>query len=420
MRNAHMSKEDLEKHQKKTLRAVMLNAYNNTPYFNKIFKEHKLSPDDIKTTQDLNKLPIITKQDIREHHLEMISTEAKHILEKETSGSTGTPMPVYISQNEDDYRKAKHLRSSMLVGHKPWDKYVVLTSPHHFNQVPALIRRLRFFSRDFVSVFDEREEQLNKLKNFQPDIISGYSSSIYLVAKEIQERNLEIANPKFILGGAELSDIVTRKYIEEAFQCPFYDQYATVEVERMSWQCKEKNEYHIDADSMILQFVDESGEEVSPGERGEIICTSLFSYAMPFIRYNVGDIGVSSDDECSCDITFPTMKIIEGRTDSMITMPGGRVLSPRNFAITVNHFEHILQVEQWRLVQEKIDHFEIYFMMGDKTLDPTLVENKMETYMHETLNTSPEQVIFNVNVVEEIPQEKTGKLRAIVSLLENS
>lgn len=413
-----MEQDKLERLQLKSLRQVIENAYSNVPYYNGLFKEHDLRPSDIKNVQDLNKIPVLSKQDIRENLNEIISTKYNihNLIEYETSGSTGQPLPVYVNRDEDDHRKAKHLRSNIIVGQRPRDTYVCVTSPSHYGRVPSILQKIRVFSREFISVFDDVETQLKKVEAYDPDILAGYSSSLYLLAREAERSNSSSIRPKFLLGGAELCDELTRRFVEKVFHSPFIDQYAIIELEKVAWQCSNRSEYHIDSDSVIVQFIDQDGEEVSCGERGEIICTSLFNYAMPFIRYSIGDIGVPSDDECECGITFPTMKIIEGRADSMLTLPGGVILSPRNFAITVNHFEHIYEVDQWRVVQKKVDYFEIFLKLKDDSMASN-IEDLLKSHMHRTLNMSEDVITFEVNVVEDMPKDRTGKLRSIVSMI---
>ena len=174
----------------------------------RLFKENDLQPSDINSIKDLNKLPLLNKQDIRENLHDMISNRFKKddLIEYETSGSTGSPLPVYVDRDEDDYRKAKHLRSNIIVGQRPRDMYVCVTSPSHYGRVPSILRKFRIFSREFVSVFDDIETQLKKVQSYEPDILAGYSSSLYLLAQEAEKKNISDIKPKFILGGAELSD----------------------------------------------------------------------------------------------------------------------------------------------------------------------------------------------------------------------
>lgn len=285
MRRISWDRKKLQKYRIKKLRRILRYAYENSLFYHNKFREAGLGPDDIKTCEDLNRLPIIRKEDILRNLEDVISREYKtsKLKVQRTSGSTGRPLYVYFTEAENEFRKAKHLRANIILGQKPWDKWVTITSPLHFAETTRLQRLLRVYSVTPISVFEDVRVQVYKLIKLKPDVIDGYSNSLLLLAKEIQKRGIQVLNPKFAIGGAELIDISSRKFIEKVFDAPLYDQYASVEFERIAWQCKEKAEYHIDADSVILQFVDENGEEVAPGESGEIICTSLFNYAMPLL-----------------------------------------------------------------------------------------------------------------------------------------
>jgi len=310
-----MKKAALVEHQNRCLRGVVRHAYDTVPFYRRKFDAVGLNPDDVKTVEDLSKLPIISKCDIRQNADDFISTdyskESLRVLS--TSGSTGQPLRIYISKTEDGYRKAKHLRANFSVGHKFFNRWLTVTSPSHFSEVGGIQKRLRFYSPKFVSVFWDVDEQLSAIKEFNPEVLDGYSSSLSLLAHEVKKKGVAGINPRIVFGGAELIDDVSRSVIEDVFDAPFFDQYATIEFERMAWQCPERVGYHIDADSLIMQAVDGDGNEVAAGQCGEIVCTSLFNYAMPLIRYKVGDFGVFSDKECSCGRSLPNITLRNNR-----------------------------------------------------------------------------------------------------------
>lgn len=420
LRRLQWSKSRLSDFQNKQLRKVVRYAYDNVPFYHRMFRKLGLRPENIQTVYDLRKLPIIRKNDIKQNLDWVISREypMDSLIRLSTSGSTGQPLSVFISRDEDDYRKAKHLKANIVCGQKPRDKYVTVTSPTHFGEVPKLSKIFRLYSRSFVSVFDSTASQLKKIEAIKPDILAGYSSSLWLLAKEAQERGMHGLRPRLIFGGAELIDNISKNYIENVFGAPFYDQYATVEFERMAWQCTKREQYHIDSDSVIVEFLDRNGEEVASGESGEIVCTSLFSYAMPLIRYAVGDIGVRSDDVCSCGITLPLMKVIEGRKDSFITLSDGRILSPRVFTITMNVFELAGSIDQFRIVQTGTNSIRIEIKKKDDLIDENAMASRLISHLSSKLKLDKCDVNFKVNFVDDIPLDKTGKLMAVVSELD--
>lgn len=418
MNRTYLKRDRLIEYENKRLRKIIKHAYDRVPFYHKKFKELGIKPSDITAVKDLNKLPIIQKDEIRKNLNEMISNkhDVKDLEKHWTSGSTGQPLVFCISKEEDDFRKAKHLRGNISVGQKPRDRWVTITPPFRFARTTKLQRILGIYAPIPISVFDDSARQISIIEKIKPDVVDGYSSSLLLLAREVKKRGLKIIRPRFIFGGAELTDNISRSYIEEVFEAPFYDRYATVELERMAWQCPAKR-YHIDADTVILEFVGRDGEEVSAGERGEIICTSLFNYAMPFIRYAIGDIGIPSDEECSCGRTFPLMKVIEGRKDSLIVLPEGRLLSPRTFTIAMRMFRFYKHIDQFRMVQKKTDLFEIYIKKKNQNIDDSSMETDLLAHIEKMLNINMHEVAFKVKFVESIPLDKSGKLMAVSSEL---
>jgi phenylacetate-CoA ligase len=422
--NLHLTKTALITLQNKRLRKIVKHAYDSVPLYHKKFDEAGVKPEQIQTIQDLSKLPCITKNEIRQNVNDAVSTnyDVNSLRVLLTTGSTGQPLKVFITKEEDGYRKAKHLRANYNCGHKPFDRWLTVTSPSHFSEVSGIQKTINFYSPKFVSVFWDTKDQLSAIESFKPVVLDGYSSSLAILAREAKIIGTLKTNPKIIFGGAELCDEASRKTIEETFKAPLYDQYATIEFERMAWQCSAREGYHIDADSIILQFIDSHGEEVSPGESGQIICTSLFNYAMPFIKYVVGDYGVYSDEKCSCGITLPLMSKIEGRSDAFLFLPDGRTLSPRTMTITMARFPLNKYIEQFRVVQTRKDNLEIQLKLEDSPAARVLIENgnmrkEIIDHFRSMLGIENDEVTFEIHFVNDIPLSKNGKLQIVESKL---
>lgn len=417
MKMAYWPRNKLEEYRSKCLRRVVKYAYDNVPFYHRRFREIGIRPDDVRTVNDLNKLPVVRREEIRDNAKDFVSTEydVKKLKVLRTSGSTGQPLFLYISERENEFRKAKHLRANISCGQKPWHKWVVITSPHHFSETSRLQRLLRIYTPIPISVFEDVSAQACILKVIKPDVLDGYSSSLYLLANEVKKRGLKAIKPKFIIGGAEMISDSSVNLIEEVFGVPFYDQYACIEVERIAWQCREKVGYHLDADTLIVQFVDKDGEEVSFGECGEIICTSLFNFAMPLIRYAVGDLGRPTNEECPCGRKLPLMKVVEGRKDSIIVLPDGRLMSPRTFSVAVSTFKLYSYIEQFRIVQKDKTFFEVMIKLRDINVDRDAFEKELIGHLSKIVNPFGEPIDFRVRFVDNIPLEKSGKLRIVVS-----
>ena len=421
LRRAYWSHDKLQDYQNRKVREIVQYAYVHVPFYHKRFKQLDIQPSDIKTVRDLNRLPILRKEEIRKNLGEMTSGEfnVAKLKMRRTSGSTGEPLYFYISNAEDEYRKAKHLRANMGCGQRPRDRWVMITSPMYFNQATKLQRMIGFFAPLSVSVYDDVGSQVSTISSLKPDVVDGYASSLLLLAKEVEKKGVDSIKPRLLISGADLIEPHSRKFVEKMFGAPFFDQYGCAELERLSWQCVEKDGYHIDADSVVMQFVDEEGEEVAPGERGEIVCTSLFNYAMPFIKYAIGDIGKASTvEDCLCGRTLPLMEVIEGREDSVVALPDGRVLSSFVFIAATYQLSFYSSIEKFRVIQKGIDRFRFLIKVKGRDVDESLAETELKSLFCKVFSLSMEAVRFDVEFVDDIPLDKGGKFKIFVSELE--
>jgi phenylacetate-CoA ligase len=390
------------------------------PFYHELFRDAGVSPTDVTGLDDLSKLPVVKKEELRaENPSRLVSSdfELSRLKIQRTSGSTGKPFQVYLNRSEDAWRKAIYMRANISCGQKMRDRWVAITAPHHFSDTSKMQRTLGIYAQKCISVFDSLEEQLKLVNNFQPDVLDGYSGSLLLLAKEVQRLKIETIRPRIVFGTAELIDNPSVHFIEDAFGAPFYDQFGCSEVDRTAWQCPEKTGYHMDIDSVITQFVDPEGQEVSVGERGDIIYTSLFNYSMPLIRYEVGDVGILSDEECPCGRTLPLMKVVEGRKDSILKLPNGQLLSPRTFTVALWEFDFYDQIDQFRVVQKEKSLFRIYVKRKKSPMADATFGSKLIFHIEKTLNLKQNEAKFDVEFVEEIPQSKTGKHQAVFSEL---
>lgn len=417
LRRPYWERRKLRKFQEKRLQSVVNYAYHFVPFYHEKFRKAQIRPGDIRSLEDLSKLPLIKKRDLKlEDPRRLISSEFDmHNLKPDrTSGSTGQPFITYLTRTEDAWRKAIYMRANISCGQKPRDRWVFIAAPSHFSDTTSIQRRLGIFAQNCVSVFNSVDRQIALVDQARPQILDGYSGSLLLLAKEVERRGLKSIQPKIVFGSADFVDDASRRFMEEVFEAPYYDQFGCAEIDRSAWQCPEKIGYHMDIDSVITQFVDDEGVEVSEGESGEVAYTSLFNYAMPFIRYAIGDIGVLTDEECPCGRNFPLMKVVEGRKDSILRLPDGRLLSPRAVTNAISKF--IDEIIQYRVIQKRADLLEIYIRKKDH-VNERYLQMELVKHLNRVLDLDKYNVIIDVLFVDEVPPSRTGKLVAVVSEL---
>jgi phenylacetate-CoA ligase len=407
-----LSPTQLKKVQEKKLNAIINYAYDNVEYYHDLFKSLSLTPNDIKTVNDLNKIPILTKSQIKNESQKII---AHHIarnksISNTTSGSTGMPLTLYYDKNAISDIKSRHLRHYFESGGHLRDKIVHFTNPNRFGK-KTLLHHLGILNTKYLSVFDKVDNQIQNLIDISPDVIECYPSIMWLIVNGIQNKNIEGINPKIIHSTAELLPQKVRKKINSVFNIELFDHYGSMEFGTFAWECQEHNGYHMDIESLVVEFV-KNGENASPEEKGDIVVTGLFNFTMPLIRYAIGDAGSYCLEQCSCGRGLPLMKIIEGRVDDFLVLPSGTVISPRN----INFLENVKGILEYRIIQKKLDTILIQITKGPEFSENTISQTKDEI-RNGCLN---EDITIDVEIVDKISRDKSGKTRAVISELNKS
>jgi phenylacetate-CoA ligase len=356
------SRNDILELQNKRLRCLISHVYDNVPYYNRVFRDRTLRPQDIKETQDLVKLPELNKHLVRRNFADMKSRliPVKEMLRTATSGSTGEPF-IFYSTKEDqlNWGYARALRVKGWVGYNLGDKTVFLREArkHVLNEI-KIIQSVRPFLERSLEIDPASMSMQNiscyiqKIEKFNPRFISGYPSAIYLLARFIKSQVKPGFRPIAVLADGEQLFDHHRGLIEEVFGCRVYNTYSSWEMYDIACECPEHNGLHIAAEDIILEIVDDSGTPVPAGKEGRILLTNLHNYAMPLIRYEIGDRGVLSDRDCPCGRGLPLLAAVNGRIcDVIVTRSKGPVSGmslPWDFLAEWG-------VEQFQIVQDDVD-----------------------------------------------------------------
>lgn len=420
LRRLKWSKAELQEYQNKRLRSVVNSAYENVTFYHELFKSAGLHPSDIKGVSDLDKIPVVSKRVMKKYPSEdLVSKQySPQVLKTiSTGGSTGQPFKMYINPIEDAWRKAIYLRANITCGQKLRDRWIAVIDPQYSSGENRVQKLLRVYYRVIVPVLLPRTLQYETVAEMNPDVLDGFPSSLSLIAKEKHSRNDDQIRPRIIFGSGELVDKASIDYIEKAFNAPYFDQFGCTEIDRSAWQCKERNGYHLDIDSVVTQFIDKDGEEAGMDEEGEIVYTSLFNYAFPIIRYNVEDVGVRTDDECSCGISLPLMKVVEGRSNSYLVFPDDKVITPMRFIELLGAFQLDEEIDQYQVIQETRTSLKILVKKTSAKIDEEKVTKTLKSNIIKGLPevTGIDRIGIEVDFVDEIPRSPRGKLNVVTS-----
>ena len=401
--------EKLEEIQRKKLIPMIKHAYQNVSYYHKLFDSAGIKPEDIKSMEDLPKIPITNKSTFQS--LPITEITAKNIdlskcLSLRTSGSQGVPLTIYFYKKDKNFLDMVWARAKLENGQRLRDKRVSIRESQYFLAQKSWFEHLGIWRRVNLSCFDDVKNQLKIVEKVNPQVITGYPSTLKLLARTVQEQKNKRVHPRLIFTTAELLDADSRRFIASTFEAPVFDYYGAHELGLIAWECSEKSGYHINIDSMVVEFV-WNGKAVSPGERGKLICTTLHSFAMPFIRYDIGDVCVKSDEKCTCGRGIPLMKIIEGRTVDFIVFPDGKLGSPYLFTCIM---EKIPGIARYQIIQEEKDRIVVLIIQSQEFTQDTVISIRRN--LEKVLG---KDVQIELRIVDCIPPDRSGKFRVVLS-----
>jgi len=356
--------KELKEEQEKQLRHMITHCYENVPYYHDLFKSLKLQPADIRVIEDLEKLPILTKDTIKQHWeaFKPVGLSKMKFYSQVTGGSTGKPLSYRMSKHDRFLSGALLYRGWGYSNYELGDKMVFLagssldigTKSRMTTFIHETARNLRKLSSLDLGEKEVRE-YVRIINSFKPDFIRGYASSIYFFARWIEDKDLTIHSPAAIFTTAEKLYPDMRSKISEIFSCEVFDGYGLNDGGVSAFECPEHTGLHIDTERSVMEGVDQQGQQVDQG-MGRILATSLHNYAFPFIRYDTGDVGSLIEDGCSCGRGYRLLKEIIGREKEFLITPSGKYVHGAAFFFDVlNEFSHINEISEYQLVQETVN-----------------------------------------------------------------
>ena len=408
-RNEWLNPRALERLQWQKLKRVLRYAYDNVPYYQRLFKSAGIRPEDVKTHEDFSKIPITTKaqiQSLAPEEMMARSLDRSECIEFRTSGATGKPLSVYRTEKDREFIDVLWTRSFMGAGLRWKDKKIEMgTHPPVPPRRRYWFQSLGIMRREYIT-FRGSEEYLDEfLKKGDFDILAIYPSRFKLFMGRIKGEHRSGRGPRLVFSAAELLDRERRRQMEDYFQAPVFDFYGMVEFGAMAWECASHRGFHINADTVFLEIV-RNGLLLKPGERGRIIATGLHPYAMPFIRYDTEDVGILGREGCPCGRALPLLEKLEGRCNDFISLPDGSLL-PTRFTVLLRSLKGL---RHYRIVQEKIDELIVYLVLEAKA-PPDLVKRVKKEIKAQV----GETMALRVQVVDEIPPDPSGKVRSVIS-----
>lgn len=412
------SPEELEQYQQRQLKALIQHAYSTVPYYREIFKKNGLQPHDIRNIEDLKRLPLLTKEEIRTNFSRLLSTDylSYRPILNSSSGSTGKPLVYYQTIRGISILWAAGYRGWGWAGYEQGDKYVTLGGSSLLPSHMSIKKQIRyFFERNMpLSSFNmtpiQTQRYIEKISNFKPKYIRGYPSSLFILAKYIDQNKNASIHPDAVFTTAETLLNHQRELIEQTFGCEVFDGYGCRDGSVSAMECHEHCGYHITAEQTILEFLDRdcgSHNEL----QNEIITTDLSNFSMPFIRYRTGDIGIPGEESCACGRGLPLIRKIEGRIINLVMRSDGALVS--GLPLT-DIFEEIQlecnAIQEYQIVQERDRSIFVNIVKGEEfsSIHEERISKEFRQYLGKDIEL---HFIYSSN----IPATKAGKRLYVIS-----
>ncbi len=414
------TKEQIAEWQKQELEKVLEHAVRNVPYYRKQWEEIWKQDPNISHLV-LENWPVLEKKVIKENPDDFIADthRQKKMYLMSTSGSTGTPMRFWLDREALSYWYAifeyRILNLNGLSSKNNWANIggqlicdINKKRPPFWSWNMAM-RQLYFSSYHITP--GNIKYYLKAIKDYKIQHIISYTSSVYNIAKEGLVQNSDFPALKGVITNAEALFDHQRIVIQQAFKCPVIQTYAGCEFAFGASETEEGLMY-VWPEAGILEVIDDNGSPVADGAIGNFLATGFVNYAMPLIRYRIGDSGAYLPEElCSNKkLPYPVLKEVTGRNDDLIYTPEGKLVGRLDPI-----FKGDFHIKEAQVIQESIERIKILYtpLLGFTEQEILEVRNKLQERVGDKMTIILEQT-------DSIPRGANGKFKAVVSMVKRT
>lgn len=405
----------LRDYQSARLRQLVTHAYETVPYYREVMDARRLRPHDIATHDDLPKLPLLTKDDVRHAGERLLSSTAnpKRLRTAWTSATTETPLPVKWDGSVSLMNHACYMRVRRWAGVPFGRPYATIqgTPIVSVNQTrPPFWRHNPRWNQLILSTLHMSDENLphyvRKMREFGAEDLEAYASCAYVLARYLESRGEYLPLTCVMTTGEPLLP-PEREVIEERFRTKVFDAYGHAERVTFSSECEEHRGHHVYAEYGITEITDEQGNVLPPGHVGLLVGTSLHNFAMPLIRYVCGDVGAMSDEACPCGRSLPMLGTLMSRAADILVTPSGEMVPPKMISWIIKFLEG---VTTWQVIQERPDELRVMIVR-----DAPVEESELEGVRWYVGHRLGPDVTVTVERVPDIERTSRGKSRHVIS-----
>lgn len=382
-----LDRQAVKELQGQKLEELILHAYRHVPFYQHLFEVHALVDRQGKVNLErFTDLPLLDKETIRENWQDLKSDDLNQRTWRENTsgGSTGEPVKFIQDSTYHDWSVAKKMLFDEWTGYRLGDKKLtlwgserdLLVGRESFKTYLGRWLRNEVMLNSFKMSPETMKEYVNTINSFQPKQILAYVESIYELARFIEREKLQVYSPAAIMTSAGTLHNHMREKIEAVFEAPVFNRYGSREVGDIACEDASHAGLLVSAPTHYVELLDQEGVPTKPGEVGELVVTLLTNFAMPLIRYRIGDMGVWADTTVTQTKALPVLSEVTGRvTDTFLTKAGTQVYG--------EYFTHLFYFQSWiekfQVVQESFDHIVVKIVpVQKKGFDPASVRKELD------------------------------------------
>ncbi len=408
------SQDECETYQLQLLKKMLSHCYEQVPYYNKLFNKYDIRFDSINSFNELNKIPFLTRKLVEENRNELKAKNypEKAFEKKKTSGTTNTPLTFYVNKETWLANHFAYNRNFMKRGgYKRGKRTVSILG------IPEKLRHHRLLNTlEISSLYLDQSCKfyLRKIERFHPQYIVSYPSAIYFLAKFMLETQISLTfdiNAIFCHGEPVYE--WQRETIEKGFHCKLFDIYGNGEKNVISATCEKTYLHHVFPNYCFLELVDMNEKPVTTeGAFGEIVTTGLQSYVFPFIRYKTGDIGIYTNEHCSCKRNYPLLKRIVGRVTDGVLTKNNSLITASDINKIVS--EHSKGVFKWQFLQEKKEELQLFLVLYSNNVSADEIKKNIKNAFKQTFSNPFD---LSIQIVKSLENKSSRKHHFLIQKL---
>jgi len=403
------TRERWEDYQNFQIQEFIQYCYNNVSYYKELFDNNGINPYEIKDKESLKRIPILTKDIVRDNIDKLLASNIpKEKMKKtNTSGSTGKPLTLYSDKSRSEYLAAGLWRIYLRCGWKPGERIGYIwgfqTGGKDANGLKKRIKEF-FTGATYLSAWKANDEDFQewykRLEHQKVKLLVCYASSGSRFASWLLDNGLKLNSIKGVFCTSEKLFDHQKALIEKAFNSKVFNLYGCGEVNHVACTCA-NGKMHVNPDMVVVE-VDE------PNDSGNtpLILTGFRNLGMPFLRYQNGDAGSLINEKCSCGFDTEQMELNVSRLSDIFTFQDGKKYPSLYFILRI-YKEGFEGIELFQFYQDKIDHIYFYIVKNEKFNAQT--EEKLKMAVLEIQNHINDQAIVELIYKDYIEQSKSSK-----------